>query len=278
MNDGREPDAPLREAELKCWIEWKRRCAIDRCGDEAVRCLRGFAGHRFGRFLAWMRRSADERPCEEVTGRVAWHLFETHLLLTNSRTGKRYKDWIFARVSGSRDEPIDVIQGGATLILRDVARNYVCAELQRSDTLSLDAPLGGQDAPTLLDLLAGECDPMDAIAQREYEAIAKEEASRLLPQVYRQERVMLLARRLGLPVWHPSVEEAAGCRKSRGNQVLLDFQKRIFFELHGKYAGEGRQSVARLAVMTIQMLSDEVFLWGKAEIGLADLFKGVKED
>lgn len=89
-----------------------------------------------------------------------WHRFETHLLLKNTRGGKRYKDWLFARAEHVEWHPWDAIQGGATLLLRDVVREYLRREHAPDRVTSLHRPVGmvGDSNVTLEELLPGAID------------------------------------------------------------------------------------------------------------------------
>src|SRR5210317_1578654 len=95
---------------LACWMEWKARCAAALCDESTRRSLQKFAHTRFLRFYP---RSIPSRvlPHREngLPAVDAWHLFETHLITTQTKQGKRFKDWLYARAVTSEDSPLNVI-------------------------------------------------------------------------------------------------------------------------------------------------------------------------
>lgn len=253
-------------------MEWKERCALALCCRETGGALSAFAARRLGRFLDRLRSSRDRGEPAPATD--AWHLFETHLLLKRSRKGIQYKDWLFARLEGSKDDPLDVIQGGATLILRDVAREMWRAEGSRRRTDSLQAPLAeGGHTVTLEDLLAGAGDnPADLAAVREYDRLAAQHAADILPTLTPRERITLLARALRLSFAHPAVERLAGCGKSQLSDCFRRLALRTFDHMHREYRGESRQQVVRLAVMTLQSISERLLDQERSEKQHSRLF------
>jgi hypothetical protein len=257
---------------LDSWMEWKRQCALDLCAPETRSKLRGFAYARFRGMLVRLRR--DTRM-SAPSPKEAWHLLEAHLAVTSTRGGKKYKDWLFARVRNSRDRPVDVIQGGASLILRDVVRDFLCKETSPAGTMSLEAPLpgGGTNALTLADLLPGSLDPVETAAAREYDTLARRHAAELFGETTHRERVILLAKELGVPLWDEDVQEAAGCRKTMLHAVYHDFVVRTGQHLAREYSEDGSESVLALTLMTLNHLKKAVREWGISERSVSNLFK-----
>jgi hypothetical protein len=258
---------------LDSWMEWKRQCALDLCTPEVRGGLTRFAGDRFRSLLVRL-----DCGLSAPAPREAWHLFETHLTVTSTRGGKRYKDWLFARVADSADPPVDVIQGGATLILRDVVRNYLRNEAPRTDTLSLDAPAWGEGtgALTFVDLLPDSLDPADEIALRDYEALARKHAADGFAASTRRERVLLLASELGVPFYRKQVEDAAGCRKTALHASYRDLVMRIGRGLTREYADDDSESVLALTLMTLSHMKKAAREWALAEKSFSDLFNMVE--
>jgi hypothetical protein len=265
---------PGREEMMAAWVEWRRRCALGLCADSTARDLSNFAGYRFSRFLRRVRGLTPGRSAADVSAREAWHRFETHLLVTRTQAGKRYKDWLFARIEGSDDEPLDVVQGGATLILRDVVRAFVREEGCDAHTVSLHDRVAGRDDLTLSieDLLACDADPRETAAQREYEDLAVRHASELFGGIPRRLRILLAARERGIPLTHPVVSQLTNCRKSVANDALRTCLRQVFDSLKLKYQDEDHEAVVRLALLTAQELARMACEWGKPVRRLARLF------
>ena len=109
---------------LNHWVEWKELCAADLCSDTARQALREFAFLRFRKFAYQYAHRTNTGGTGALVPDAgdAWHLFETHLAVKTTKQGKRYKDWLFDRVRSTKDPPLDVVQGGASLMMRDVVR------------------------------------------------------------------------------------------------------------------------------------------------------------
>ena len=263
-------------SDLNCWMEWKERCALGLCSPRSVSALHAFALSRFRKFLScYAKHNATESPYFADT--EAWHLFESHLVMKNTAGGKRYKDWLLARVGGSSDDPLDVIQGGATLIMRDVVREYLRRECSQTHMVSLDAPIagdgsGGECSVALEDLLPGDADPAQEAELHEYQRLSKAHAAEFFETMTRRERIACLARCIGLSLAHPAVGAAAGCGKSMVNAAYRNFVVRVFAALTARYSDDDRESLLALAVMTINEMKTTVFDWGKSESACSRLF------
>jgi hypothetical protein len=268
------------------WLEWKDRCASGLCSEAARSALCAFADSRFRGYVNkyFERGTGGGRGFAEIGPADAWHLFETHLLVRNTRCGKRYKEWLFDRVNApaaavrpAEGDWLDTVQGGATLIMRDVVREYLRREHSPDWTVSLNSPISDGDTPlTLEDLLPGSLDPAGEVAQREFERLAALHAARFAAEMNRRERVALLARGEGIPLTHPAVEFAAGCRKSTLNEALHGFVARVVRQLRAHYGGEDPSALRLLAVMILGKTQDEVAAWAKdPENRCAHLFQTV---
>lgn len=267
---------------LAAWVEWKQQCALDRCGEHTRAALCKFAWQRF-RLYATRYAGSTNAPAGEVPvpeGRDAWHLFESHMAVKSTREGRRYKDWLFARTRHSADSDLDVVQGGATLIMRDVVRNHLAAECTPRHTVSIDREYAGAGGCTLTlaDLLRSGSDPAAEAAEGEYRRLAWNYARDTFNDTLPRERVALLARAIGLPLSHPAVTAAAGCGKSVLCAAYQALITRVAERLAATYHDEDRASVMHLALMTIGALKERVFRWGKSEMTLGALFNSVEEE
>ncbi len=237
---------------LCAWNEWKMRCRLDACAQDTQRYLRAFARSRFRRF--------SKHAFEALARADAWRLFETHSAVKSTRAGKRYKEWLFARVAGSPDDALDVVQGGATLMMRAAAREFLRHELSPDFVVSLYAPLSvaGESSGALLDLLAADADPVVNVCLGEYEELARRHAGELAATLTRKERVALAAKRAGRSLSHPNALRAAGCRKSALADAFRHLMRRLLDDLAGRYPDEDSESVLTLAFLTFERLRDIV--------------------
>ena len=262
---------------MEHWTEWRARCALLLCGEAARDALPAFVQARFGKYLrqygAYLAGGADgSLPLPEAND--AWHLFETHLAVDETRDGRTYKTWLFDRIAGSHDDPLSVIQGGATLLAREVVREYLRREQSPPGTISLQAPLSdGESSCTLEDLLPDTADPADETARREYEAIADGEAAALFDAATFRERVAVLAKDLGLSCAHPSVALAAGCGKTLTALAWQTMMQRLAAQVQKSFAGEDRAEMALLAILTVTALQRRVRAWAAVEKKTARLFE-----
>ena len=261
--------------ELKDWIEWKTLCARKLCGVDTQSRLGVFAQSRFG--IQLKRQISNTNLHESDAGRQlpsaddAWHQFESFAALKETREGKRYKDWIFARLQNRIGKPLDIIQSGASLIMRSVVRAYMRAEYAPRKAISMDQPLGGSNL-TMADLLPGTANPADAAAANEYSLMAEAYARKLSESLTHRERIGLLAKFNGISLDSTDVLEAAGCGKSTLNQVVRGFMERLRDDLKREYRDDGHDAIVAFALLVVQFLEKEINLQKKLEKCRTDCF------
>ncbi len=268
--------APDAAGEIEAaWRQWHARCALARCEPGPAGLLRGFAGSRA---ISLVRRLGTlARGVQAPEPRDAWHLFEVHLVTTRTREGKRYKDWLFARADAQQGVAVvDTIQGGATLILRDVIRDLVRREARPAGTLAFDAPIHGTEGLTLADLVAGGATPADEASARDLDAIAWKTAVREFDAASRRARIGLCLRALGLPLDGAAVERAAGCRKSSLHAAVREFTTGLAEGVLRDHAAEASGTAHAIAVRALQIARETARAWGKLEKGLAVFFRKVE--
>ncbi len=261
--------------QLKDWTAWKTHCARALCPEATQRRLGRFAVSRFAiqleRHLAATNLAPGDAQRQLPPPEDAWHQFETYAALTQTRQGKRYKDWIFARIRHSDRAPLDTIQSGATLIMRDAVRTYLRKELAPRTTVSLDRPVG-DGTTTLGDLLRSAVQHEDSQAAKEYDLLAAKHAEALFHTLSRRERIGLLAKYAGLSLDDPDVLSAAACGKSSLHLAVRDLLTRLRESVVREYGDEGHNAVMAFTALMLQHLEQKIYLWKNSEKGLPRSF------
>ena len=260
-------------AELEHWQMWRERCALARCTETAQQDLRGFAARRYARYLEKCGRHMAAPNAHD-----AWHTFESHLALGRQRTAKAWKEWLFAR--SGRHPTLDCIQGGATLIMRDVVRHQLRREQAPDWMTPLDAPIGSNKGNghtiTLTDLLPDDSDPLDAIQNRDVTTCAE----RILDSVYadlpRAEIIALVTHGAGRTLSHPSALQAAKCGKSTLHNALHQGLHRLANKITTAYPSETASVRMQIAKCILEHISQRSLK--KLEKELPDFFQYIKEE
>lgn len=261
--------------ELKDWIEWKRLCARSLCGEDTQKRLGGFALSRFGIQLRRQRAVTNLNESDALrqlpSADEVWHQFESYAALKQTRQGKSYKEWIFARVLKSSSSPPDVIQSGATLIIRSAVRSYLRLEYARNRSVSMDQPIG-EGTLTMADLLPGSSNPADAAAENEYNSMAESYARKFVEKISRREKIGLLSKFEGIALDNPQVLEAAECGKSTLNQVVRDLLGDLYGDLKREFSEDGQDAVRAFSILVIRHLEKELNKWKVPENSLPACF------
>ncbi len=256
------------QPRIEDWTDWKRQCARALCGKETQARLGRFAQSRFGiqlrRQLGATNLNAGDASQQLPSPDDAWHQFESYAAITHTREGKRYKDWIFARVRHADDTPLNVVQSGATLIMRGVVRTHLRQEYARHSTVSFDQPVG-DGSITVGDLLPGSTNPVDGVAAEEYAELAQHHAKRIFDSLSPRERIGLFAKYRGIRLDDAEILAAAGCGKSTLNQAIRDLLLRMREEFTREYEDDGPDAIMAFSALVLQQLEVEIFLWKKSE-------------
>ena len=258
---------------LEQWREWQTGCAAGRCAPATRSAL-----HLFGwqRFIHYARHARGERLAEGSLPDAAgcWHLLESRLVTGRSRQGKAYKQWLFDRTAGC-DDPLDTVQGGASLLLRSVVRDFLRREAPQPVHVSLDAPLDGADgALTLADLLPdadGRADEPDA------PRLAGDVARAAFDALDARQRLLVLAKHLDVPLYHPAVAAAAGTGRSYASELWRGAFERLAAEAKRACPDEDRAGRLRLCLRAVPELSRLIFEWARAEKSAAAVFRVAEE-
>jgi hypothetical protein len=250
------------------WLQWRERCALDRCTEEARRGLVAFAGRRYRtlarRAVGVLGLHRDAVPA--LSDREVWHLLETHLVAGARLEGKGYKLWLFERGAPT----LDAVEAGATVLLRTCLRDYLSAELPRREARSLDAVLassGETGGPCLADLLAGGVDPREPVAEAELRRLAEGVAAAWEPRLDGQVRAALLAAHIGCPLAEAAAWVGVGRRTLA--RALQAFGVRMRAEVRGQFADLSTVECLELESRAIALLQQRVVRVSREEAGSA---------
>ena len=260
------------------WGEWKSRCALGLCGADVRARLGAFALHRLR--IAARRAAGRTNLFEGLEPRLpsdpeqAWHLLETHAVTTNTREGKAYKEWLFARVDDRHAPTPSVLEAGASLMLRDVARSYLRGECLRHGTRSIDDHIAAEHATELTyrDLLPDEWTPCDALQARELGTLARAEADAWFTEMNFRERLGLTARLHGVPLTHPDLLACCACGKSLLSMLVREAIERLPGRLEVRYPEEEPHDRFALATAIFRALEKSALMWAQRECLLPMLF------
>jgi len=267
------------DTTLQCWTEWKRRCALNSCSDDAKRMLRGFAAKRFKGYVQkfLFRTNLTDARAAALEGGDAWHLLETSMVAGSARGGKSYKDWLFARTKSSRGEALAAIEGGATLLMRSVVREVLKNEYSPPTSLSLATPVrAGDGSITVEDMLPGTANPSSEAELNELRNIAVQHAATHFSDMPRREKITMMARHNGIALSHPAVLKAARRGKSMLTRAYHESIQRLSSRMLIEHPQEDRKTVLTLALMAAEEVGRLASEWGKSEISCARFFTVVE--
>lgn len=202
--------------KVAAWQEWREKCAVAKCSDESSRELADFAGTRFNRYARPILGDHD-LDADLPPPNVCFNLVEQWMSVARPRTGRRYKEWLFARVDAAPQRDAGaIISSGAGYIVRTVVRNWLKDHEPCAD-VSLDTPISSAEDMTLVDLLPDESSfEVEADMLRE---LADSLADEVFAAMERQTRLVMLARSSGLPLYHPLLLEEFGCGKTKASDT-----------------------------------------------------------
>ena len=254
------------------WEEWKERCAIGLCGGETRADLSAYGGRAIKRLWSKFGGKLSE-PFESDQQR--WHVFESYMHACSSRTGKRWKDWLFEKADSSSDPFVVVLEKEAYECMDSTMRKYCLGESHRKAQQAgvwlnhLEEPISNASQSTLThgDVFAGNPweQPDQMAAWKELRAIAQAEAETLFSTLDQAGKTVLLAKYLGISLAEPAVERLAGKRKS----VLYAQQKEIGEtsrqRLLDQYSSEDARTLEALVALAEEALADAGFRWGHSE-------------
>lgn len=261
------------------WEEWKQRCAIGNCDAEA----RDDLGKYGGKVIAGLWRKFSGNLSDPFgSHRDRWHLFESYMHACSTRTGKRWKDWLFEKASGSTDDFVLVLEKEAYECMDTTVRKYCRAESHRKARLagvwitSSDEPMSNDSDSTRTygDLFAGNPweQPEQLAAWNELRDIAQTEAEKLFSTLDQADKTVLLANRLGLSLGEAAVEKVAGKKKTALYERLKQIGARNRERLLEKYSSEDVRTLEALVSLAGEALDEAGFCWGRTENSAAPIF------
>lgn len=195
------------------WRQWKERCAAALCDPEVEEAFQRFGRRHFQAHARFVPEASRQGAgwTRKVEGREAWHLLEAHFLAGRARSGKRYKDWLFLRCDGGAGDWLQAMEGGASVLMRDVVRETVRRECPPSFMHSMDSIDDSEEIP-IEELIPSETyDPWRNLAEEEWLEQARHLAGEIVPRLGRRERVALWARSMGYGLSSSKVCHFANC-------------------------------------------------------------------
>lgn len=272
----------MATTQAQNWLEWQSQCALALCSTGTQAVLRQFAHRRFRYYVRkYLYRTNLKTPTAvSIEEPQSWHLFESHLRLKTTRQGKAYKKWLISRAHCKQEEMvIPSMESGASLIIRNVVREFLRKELSPRKSISLSRPLRDDlDQPmTMADLLHGKANPANEVEMLEYSELAGTHAGEAFDDMKMRERIALFCRSMGISLTNHVVCEIAGCQKSSLSNAYREAIIRIAANLQRKYKEEDVESVKTLTLMTVQIVKEKVIAWAKLEKACTGLFKVVEQ-
>jgi hypothetical protein len=302
--------------ELSTWLSWKRNCALDLCTAEEQSQLASFIGpilikhwEKHSRGVSILNFSPDDRRSPLHT---AFHYFETYMHSTSGATGKRWKDWLFARAEGRwQDQPYEealkanVIQilGNAVLVSMMKGEVYWKPDLRKSVDgakksaaavfVSFDDPHKEEEQSwKVQDFLpaATHSRPDNEAALNELQIEGNSFAEKYFEKIDFVTRVALLAATLGISLSESVVEHAVGKKKSvLYGRLELSKEKQLQFipapgrrfsalwleirsELAKQWPREEKITLDLLTDFSLEALSEVNFRWAESEKRCEPLF------
>jgi hypothetical protein len=276
-----EGEAEGREALLRLpeshWMQWRERCASQLCDASIRDALQGFVAMRFNRLMErTIGRFVTGAGTVYLPASECMHLLESFVAIGRGKKGKAYKEWLFDRASCGG---IQAIEGGVTVLIRDVVREHARREYAPSfmTTVNERVQTSSGRSVTLEQLVSGGPGPDDQLAAVELQDIASGQAAMLIENLEHREVTAILAKEIGLSLADPVVLEVAGCRKSVLNDSHRKLCGRIADILAERFAREDLCVVRQLVALTLGELSNLVMDRARKTSAYNRLFTAVEK-
>ena len=210
------------------WREWRQCCAIAKCEKATALALSSFVSNRFRHYAAHVVGETSV-PVETPDAAACFGLVEQWMSVARPVSGRRYKEWLFARAEGQRgDLRQGTILSGASLVVRTVVRKWLITARPQTE-LSLDAPVPGREGLSVADLIPDES--ASTMDEPFLDDLARTVASEVFGKMKRTVRLVMLARAARLPLYHPRLLAEFGMRKTKAAEtwkdVLAEIAKRV---------------------------------------------------
>ena len=269
-------------SDVANWLIWKEKCALALCPIKAQLELAFFVGTRFRRYASTCSAAFRGLDAEALnpTASQSWHWFETYFKIHSTRQGKSYKEWLFSRSAAATGPDIETLEGGVSLLLRNVVREQLRSEYSSSRVVSLQTntcPYSGSGQPTMEDMLP---DPTTDTFSEVVKADICRQAEQLTGAVFltlsRRQRVAILGREVGASLTHPVLLKAAACKKSALSDAYSEALHLIASHVANTCQSEARNICADIAIAVFNGVRHQTIVWANAEKRLSGLLKGVE--
>lgn len=238
-------------ATLEHWTEWREKCAIAKCASQTSAALRDYVEARFSHY-ATQAIGKEAAATDLPDSHACFAMLEQWASVARPRTGRRYKEWLFARTEGNPESSrLTIVNSGIALLVRTVVRNWLTEYIPRSE-VSLDAPVPGMDTLTFVDLIPDE----QSMHIEEYmlRELAESLADEAFKAMKRPVRLVMLARTQNLPLYHPRLLNEFGFGKSKASETWKSVLTNIANSIKEKWPEEPISWKKNLAMFTFDAL------------------------
>lgn len=269
------------DKQLGYWIEWKQRCALGLCGQDARQSMTSFVANHMTSQLhdESFRFGLGDEWTPDLSVNQCWHYFEVHFVTKQNKHGKRYKDWLFARTATSNDAPLKVILGGVKNLLRDVSREYLRKERGRKGQISLDEPVGASDdhGPSRLDVwLVDSATPSDAAVHNDDLRWAAVHANNVFRSMSRRLKIAVMARACETALSNPTILALAQCGKSVITDCHTKWIASLAESVKAACPKESRDTQRQLVLCVILEIQRLALAWASTETDCAEFLSSIE--
>lgn len=240
--------------ELAPWLEWKERCALEKCSEPAADILRNFLQTRLLGYIRVLDHNFDLPKDSSYAGA----LFEFKHAHGQRCDGKTYKQALFSPDVSQNTVDYATVTGRTTLLIRDIAREITCAKRTVNNTqeLPLDELVGGDSANTTFgDLIQGSVpDASFSAWLNQVLEIAEKEAAVLFEQCPERELRVLGARAAGVALTAPALHSSTGLKKTALFEAERKIAARVTRHLQREFPEESTEDFALLLQATMEAL------------------------
>jgi hypothetical protein len=282
----------MSRTELSDWTQWKEKCALDLCDEEPRNRLGAYAHAHFIRYIKVYDENLQHPKATGQNGTYlwdAWHMLEVHSVTSGTQDGKSYKDWLFDKLLGRRIDCCEaVLECNASLLIRTVVRQYCTKEgnwaTNRNNIhlRSFDLPVTPGSDRTLADLVSyllpekAELELTEA-ERNDFEAIAEAFAGRFYEQMDEREKIVGLAKVLGITLTDPVVTNITGCKKTQLYAARDKMDQRLNNQLEQDFPDEDPEALRILKQFIASTLAEKIISWAKPEKMLQPIFSLYRE-